>query len=118
MIPLSFAALGDIVDKKLDEDYVKEEVEMMIQVSLLSTQAAPGERPTMSEVEIFRNSCLCYINWFCNIISIIYSNSLLLRIDSGSSSISVVFLVFTLSRVIQTADLCEYTNTEQQNQNL
>ncbi|CAE6260743.1 unnamed protein product [Arabidopsis arenosa] len=42
--------LGDIVDKKLGEDYIKEEVEMMIQVALLCTQAAPEERPAMSEV--------------------------------------------------------------------
>ncbi|CAD5335898.1 unnamed protein product [Arabidopsis thaliana] len=42
--------LEDIVDKKLDEDYIKEEVEMMIQVALLCTQAAPEERPAMSEV--------------------------------------------------------------------
>lgn len=42
--------LGDIVDKKLDDDYMREEVEMMIQVALLCTQAAPEERPAMSEV--------------------------------------------------------------------
>ncbi|KAG7539284.1 Protein kinase domain [Arabidopsis suecica] len=42
--------LEDIVDKKLGEDYIKEEVEMMIQVALLCTQAAPEERPAMSEV--------------------------------------------------------------------
>ena len=42
--------LGDIVDKKLEEDYIEEEVEMMIQVALLCTQAAPEERPAMSEV--------------------------------------------------------------------
>ncbi|KAH0892409.1 hypothetical protein HID58_054838 [Brassica napus] len=42
--------LGDIVDKKLEEGYIEEEVEMMIQVALLCTQAAPEERPAMSEV--------------------------------------------------------------------
>ncbi|XP_010444555.1 PREDICTED: probable LRR receptor-like serine/threonine-protein kinase At5g65240 isoform X2 [Camelina sativa] len=42
--------LGDIVDKKLEEDYMTEEVETMIQVALLCTQAAPEERPAMSEV--------------------------------------------------------------------
>ncbi|XP_010484394.1 PREDICTED: probable LRR receptor-like serine/threonine-protein kinase At5g65240 [Camelina sativa] len=42
--------LGDIVDKKLEEDYMTEEVEMMIQVALLCTQSAPEERPAMSEV--------------------------------------------------------------------
>lgn len=38
------------MDKKLGEDYVKEEVEMMIQVALLCTQADPEERPAMSDV--------------------------------------------------------------------
>ncbi|CAA7034717.1 unnamed protein product [Microthlaspi erraticum] len=42
--------LGDIVDKKLGEDYVKEEVEMMIRVALLCTQGDPEERPAMSDV--------------------------------------------------------------------
>ena len=42
--------LGAIVDKNLDGDYVKEEVEMMIQVALLCTQGSPEDRPVMSEV--------------------------------------------------------------------
>lgn len=42
--------LGAIVDKNLDGEYIKEEVEMMIQVALLCTQGSPEERPVMSEV--------------------------------------------------------------------
>ncbi|CAL9229819.1 unnamed protein product [Arabidopsis halleri] len=42
--------LGAIVDKNLDGEYIKEEVEMMIQVALLCTQGSPEDRPVMSEV--------------------------------------------------------------------
>nr|QAS62477.1 somatic embryogenesis receptor kinase 1-like protein [Sedum alfredii] len=41
--------LADIVDSNL-QNYNIEEVEMMIQVALLCTQASPEERPVMSEV--------------------------------------------------------------------
>lgn len=42
--------LSAIVDRNLDENYDIEEVEMMIQVALLCTQASPEDRPTMSMV--------------------------------------------------------------------
>ncbi|CAM8992019.1 hypothetical protein QQ045_024208 [Rhodiola kirilowii] len=42
--------LGDIVDNNLQKNYNIGEVEMMIQVALLCTQASPEERPLMSEV--------------------------------------------------------------------
>ncbi|XP_042417603.1 LRR receptor kinase SERK2-like isoform X4 [Zingiber officinale] len=41
--------LGDIVDRNLNNEY-DGQVEMMIQVALLCTQASPEDRPTMSEV--------------------------------------------------------------------
>ncbi|AED98028.1 Leucine-rich repeat protein kinase family protein [Arabidopsis thaliana] len=128
--------LEDIVDKKLDEDYIKEEVEMMIQVALLCTQAAPEERPAMSEVvrmlegeglaerwEEWQNLEVTRQEEFQRLQrrfdwgedSINNQDAIEL---SGSSSLSVVFLVFTLSRVIQTVDVCDYINTDQQNQKL
>uniref|UniRef100_A0A803KSI5 non-specific serine/threonine protein kinase n=1 Tax=Chenopodium quinoa TaxID=63459 RepID=A0A803KSI5_CHEQI len=42
--------LDAIVDKNLNKNYDIQEVEMMIQVALLCTQASPEERPAMSEV--------------------------------------------------------------------
>uniref|UniRef100_A0A7C9D9X0 non-specific serine/threonine protein kinase n=1 Tax=Opuntia streptacantha TaxID=393608 RepID=A0A7C9D9X0_OPUST len=42
--------LDSIVDKNLLENYDVQEVEMMIQVALLCTQASPEDRPAMSEV--------------------------------------------------------------------
>ncbi|KAF2293033.1 hypothetical protein GH714_035552 [Hevea brasiliensis] len=42
--------LDDIVDCNLNEHYNIQEVEMMIQVALLCTQASPEDRPAMSEV--------------------------------------------------------------------
>lgn len=42
--------LGSIVDRNLSQDYEGEEVEMMIQIALLCTQASPEDRPSMSEV--------------------------------------------------------------------
>ncbi|XP_042394546.1 LRR receptor kinase SERK2-like isoform X1 [Zingiber officinale] len=42
--------LSDIVDRNLNNEYEGHEVEMMIQVALLCTQASPEDRPTMSEV--------------------------------------------------------------------
>ncbi|KAL5992439.1 hypothetical protein ACLOJK_013357 [Asimina triloba] len=42
--------LHAIVDRNLDRNYDSLEVEMMIQVALLCTQASPEDRPTMSEV--------------------------------------------------------------------
>nr|QAS62450.1 somatic embryogenesis receptor kinase 1-like protein [Sedum alfredii] len=42
--------LADIVDNNLQNSYNMEEVEMMIQVALLCTQASPEDRPLMSEV--------------------------------------------------------------------
>ncbi|KAI4345254.1 hypothetical protein L6164_012393 [Bauhinia variegata] len=42
--------LGDIVDPNLNKNYNIQEVEMMIQVALLCTQASPEDRPAMSEV--------------------------------------------------------------------
>lgn len=42
--------LDAIVDRNLNRNYDSLEVEMMIQVALLCTQASPEDRPTMSEV--------------------------------------------------------------------
>lgn len=42
--------LDAIVDRNLNRNYNIEEVEMMIQVALLCTQASPEDRPPMSEV--------------------------------------------------------------------
>ncbi|KAM0924096.1 hypothetical protein ACQ4PT_005090 [Festuca glaucescens] len=42
--------LGSIVDRNLSQDYEGEEVEMMIQIALLCTQASPEDRPSMSDV--------------------------------------------------------------------
>lgn len=42
--------LDAIVDRNLSRNYEEQEVKTMIQVALLCTQAAPEERPTMSEV--------------------------------------------------------------------
>ncbi|KAK9670441.1 hypothetical protein RND81_13G202200 [Saponaria officinalis] len=42
--------LEAIVDKNLNKNYDIQEVEMMIKVALLCTQASPEERPAMSEV--------------------------------------------------------------------
>ncbi|KAG8640990.1 probable LRR receptor-like serine/threonine-protein kinase At5g10290 isoform X3 [Manihot esculenta] len=42
--------LDAIVDRNLNENYGMQEVEMMIQVALLCTQASPEDRPVMSEV--------------------------------------------------------------------
>ncbi|KAL9229735.1 hypothetical protein vseg_005170 [Gypsophila vaccaria] len=42
--------LDAIVDKNLGKNYDIQEVEMMIKVALLCTQASPEERPAMSEV--------------------------------------------------------------------
>ncbi|XP_051140782.1 probable LRR receptor-like serine/threonine-protein kinase At5g10290 isoform X1 [Andrographis paniculata] len=42
--------LDAIVDRNLNQDYDIQEVEMMIQVALLCTQASPEDRPAMSEV--------------------------------------------------------------------
>ncbi|GMI67941.1 hypothetical protein like AT5G10290 [Hibiscus trionum] len=42
--------LYDIVDGNLNKNYNIEEVEVMIQVALLCTQASPEDRPPMSEV--------------------------------------------------------------------
>ncbi|KAH9605014.1 hypothetical protein KSS87_008569 [Heliosperma pusillum] len=42
--------LDAIVDKNLCKNYDIQEVEMMIKVALLCTQASPEDRPTMSEV--------------------------------------------------------------------
>ncbi|KAI4385247.1 hypothetical protein MLD38_003297 [Melastoma candidum] len=42
--------LDGIVDRNLNKDYDMQEVEMMIRVALLCTQASPEERPAMSEV--------------------------------------------------------------------
>lgn len=38
------------MDHNLGQDYDKEEVEMVIQIALLCTQASPEDRPSMSEV--------------------------------------------------------------------
>ncbi|GMH10829.1 hypothetical protein Nepgr_012670 [Nepenthes gracilis] len=42
--------LDTILDRNLNNNYDIQEVEMMIQVALLCTQATPEDRPTMSEV--------------------------------------------------------------------
>ncbi|KAF6140579.1 hypothetical protein GIB67_013872 [Kingdonia uniflora] len=42
--------LSSIVDRNLTNNYNTQELEMMIQVALLCTQASPEDRPTMSEV--------------------------------------------------------------------
>nr|CAB3499003.1 unnamed protein product [Digitaria exilis] len=42
--------LGAIVDRNLNSNYNGQEVEMMIQIALLCTQASPEDRPSMSEV--------------------------------------------------------------------
>ncbi|KAI0498575.1 hypothetical protein KFK09_019463 [Dendrobium nobile] len=42
--------LDSIIDRNLKKNYNAEEVEKMIQVALLCTQATPEDRPTMSEV--------------------------------------------------------------------
>ncbi|KAL6297385.1 hypothetical protein ACE6H2_005527 [Prunus campanulata] len=39
-----------LVDANLEEDYIIDEVEQLIQLALLCTQGSPGERPEMSEV--------------------------------------------------------------------
>ena len=42
--------LDAIVDRNLGRNYNMQEVEMMIKVALLCTQASPEERPAMSDV--------------------------------------------------------------------
>ncbi|RLN18933.1 putative LRR receptor-like serine/threonine-protein kinase [Panicum miliaceum] len=42
--------LNAIVDRNLNSNYNGQEVEMMIQIALLCTQASPEDRPSMSEV--------------------------------------------------------------------
>ncbi|XP_048439210.1 BRASSINOSTEROID INSENSITIVE 1-associated receptor kinase 1-like [Pyrus x bretschneideri] len=42
--------LETLVDADLNENYVDDQVEQLIQVALLCTQGTPGERPKMSEV--------------------------------------------------------------------
>lgn len=42
--------LDAIVDRNLNSCYNGQEVEMMIQIALLCTQASPEDRPSMSEV--------------------------------------------------------------------
>ncbi|KAL6646831.1 hypothetical protein ACP70R_015525 [Stipagrostis hirtigluma subsp. patula] len=42
--------LGSIVDCNLNQNYDGEDVQMMIQIALLCTQASPEDRPSMSEV--------------------------------------------------------------------
>jgi hypothetical protein len=38
------------VDKNLNQNYDSEDLEMIIQIALLCTQASPEDRPSMSEV--------------------------------------------------------------------
>ncbi|KAL1557816.1 BRASSINOSTEROID INSENSITIVE 1-associated receptor kinase 1 [Salvia divinorum] len=47
---LKDSRLEPLVDQDLDGNYVREEVEQLIQVALLCTQGSPMERPKMSEV--------------------------------------------------------------------
>jgi len=42
--------LDTIVDKNLNQNYDSEDLEMIIQIALLCTQASPEDRPSMSEV--------------------------------------------------------------------
>jgi len=42
--------LDSIVDGNLNHNYDSEELEMIIQIALLCTQASPEDRPSMSEV--------------------------------------------------------------------
>ncbi|CAN6251224.1 unnamed protein product [Urochloa humidicola] len=42
--------LDSIVDGNLNQNYDDEELEMIIQIALLCTQASPEDRPSMSEV--------------------------------------------------------------------
>ncbi|TVU32553.1 hypothetical protein EJB05_24284 [Eragrostis curvula] len=42
--------LSSIVDSNLNQNYDADELEMMIQIALLCTQASPEDRPSMSEV--------------------------------------------------------------------
>lgn len=42
--------LDSIVDGNLNQNYDNEELEMIIQIALLCTQASPEDRPSMSEV--------------------------------------------------------------------
>ena len=42
--------LDAIVDKNLNNEFIIEEVEMIIQVALLCTQSSPEDRPAMSDV--------------------------------------------------------------------
>lgn len=42
--------LGSIVDSNLNQSYDDDELEMIIQIALLCTQASPEDRPSMSEV--------------------------------------------------------------------
>ncbi|XP_047964595.1 BRASSINOSTEROID INSENSITIVE 1-associated receptor kinase 1-like [Salvia hispanica] len=47
---LKDSRLEPLVDQDLEGNYIKEEVEQLIQVALLCTQGSPMERPKMSEV--------------------------------------------------------------------
>jgi len=42
--------LDSIVDGNLNQNYDSEELEMIMQIALLCTQASPEDRPSMSEV--------------------------------------------------------------------
>ncbi|AQK69831.1 putative LRR receptor-like serine/threonine-protein kinase [Zea mays] len=42
--------LDSIVDSNLNQNYDGEDIEMIIQIALLCTQASPEDRPSMSEV--------------------------------------------------------------------
>jgi hypothetical protein len=42
--------LDSIVDGNMNQNYDSEELEMIIQIALLCTQASPEDRPSMSEV--------------------------------------------------------------------